>query len=101
MKMCFGVDKRPAFSFDLDLKAKTISNLIIENDMVYKILMKGFAGEPLTYDKLLDLFHLYLGGNFNVLDPYVEHILENGFYTPYHSSATMNIILTEKEKQDK
>lgn len=66
-----------------------VQNLNIYDRLSARNILQDVKCE-LTTIKLLELLRYYLGGN-GTIEEYVDHILNNGFYTPYVPSLDVKI----------
>ena len=74
--------------FELEDYRKVI-NLNIYDLGAARAALKNVKCE-LSADRLLNLFKFYMGGD-GTLEEYIDHIVENGFFTPYMCNLRIKI----------
>lgn len=88
MKIIFLLGSKKMVEFDL-IDFKKIENLQIYNEVIAQTFLKQMYKEP-TPAKLHEILKHYMGGDFT-LKEYLNHIIENGFYSPYQKN--MDIVI--------
>ena len=88
MKIIFLLGSKKMVEFDL-IDFKKIENLQIYNEVIAQTFLKQMYKEP-TPANFHEILKHYMGGDFT-LEEYLNHIIENGFYSPYQKN--MDIVI--------
>lgn len=99
MKLIFKTNDKKVIGFDLDVKNRKIQKIEIydnQEEMASDYFPPTAANQ--TYARLEKILEYYLDAedlNLNMED-YIEHIVENGFYTQYAENLRAEIQKNKK-----
>jgi hypothetical protein len=94
MKLIFKTNDKKVIGFELDVENRKIENIeIYDNQEKMAANYCPPKAENQTYDRLEKILEYYLSAKTLdlTMEDYIEHIIENGFYTPYKENLRIEV----------